>query len=131
MASAWTDGLKALYTYLPRPVRYWIEVLVVAARYWSDGQAFIYAAALAFFTVFSIAPVMIVVVTMVGLVLWRGGVVLVVGYVGYFGLRALLTITDAQLELAVAVLLTGVIFVFASVVGERLEDRRRERSDLE
>jgi membrane protein len=69
MASAWTDGLKALYTYLPRPVRYWIEVLVVAARYWSDGQAFIYAAALAFFTVFSIAPVMIVVVTMVGLVL--------------------------------------------------------------
>jgi membrane protein len=69
MASAWTDGLKALYTHLPRPVRYWIDVLILAARYWSDSLAFIYAAALAFFTVFSIAPVMIVVVTMVGLVL--------------------------------------------------------------
>lgn len=36
---------------------------------WLQSQAFIYAAALAFFTVFSIAPVMIVVVTIVGLVL--------------------------------------------------------------
>ena len=69
MASAWTDGLKALYIKLPRPVRYWIDVLILAGRYWSDSLAFIYAAALAFFTVFSIAPVMIVVVTMVGLVL--------------------------------------------------------------
>ena len=66
MASAWTDGPKALYMKLPRPVRYWIEVLILAGRYWSDSLAFIYAAALAFFTVFSIAPVMIVVVTMVG-----------------------------------------------------------------
>lgn len=70
-------------------------------------------------------------VHLLGLVLWRGGVVLVAGYLGYFALRAVLSITDAQLELAVAILLTGVIFVFASVVGERLEDRRRERRDAE
>jgi membrane protein len=36
---------------------------------WLQSQAFIYAAALAFFTVFSIAPVMIVAVMIVGLVL--------------------------------------------------------------
>lgn len=69
MVSAWIDRLKALPEHLPRPVRYWIDVLMSAARYWSESQAFIYAAALAFFTVFSIAPVMIVVVAIVGLVL--------------------------------------------------------------
>ncbi|QOC23559.1 YihY/virulence factor BrkB family protein [Wenzhouxiangella sp. AB-CW3] len=50
-------------------VRYWGSILVAAASNWLQSQAFIYAAALAFFTVFSIAPVMIVVVTVVGLVL--------------------------------------------------------------
>jgi membrane protein len=69
MITAWIDGLKAQLEHLPRPVRFWIDVLVSAARNWSDSQAFIYAAALAFFTVFSIAPVMIVVVALVGLVL--------------------------------------------------------------
>jgi membrane protein len=49
--------------------RYWWEIFASAARYWLESQAFIYAAALAFFTVFSIAPVMIVAVTVVGLVL--------------------------------------------------------------
>ncbi len=38
-------------------------------RNWMESQAFIYAAALAFFTVFSIAPVMIVAVAAVGVVL--------------------------------------------------------------
>ncbi|MEJ8566490.1 YihY/virulence factor BrkB family protein [Elongatibacter sediminis] len=67
--SDWLDRLKALPERLPRPVRYWLDVVVAAARNWSDSQAFIYSAALAFFTVFSIAPVMIVVVALVGLVL--------------------------------------------------------------
>jgi membrane protein len=49
--------------------RYWWEIFASAARYWLESQAFIYAAALAFFTVFSIAPVMIVAVTVVGVVL--------------------------------------------------------------
>ena len=40
-----------------------------AGKNWLDSQAFIYAAALAFFTVFSIAPVVIMVVALLGLFL--------------------------------------------------------------
>lgn len=47
----------------------WFALFRDAFRYWSDAQAFVYAAALAFFTVFSIAPVVIVAVAVVGLVL--------------------------------------------------------------
>jgi membrane protein len=50
-------------------LKYWGGILASAGKNWLQSQAFIYAAALAFFTVFSIAPVMIVVVTIVGLVL--------------------------------------------------------------
>ncbi|MFO7763054.1 MAG: YihY/virulence factor BrkB family protein [Wenzhouxiangellaceae bacterium] len=49
-------------------IRWWGGVLVSAGRNWIDSQAFIYAAALAFFTAFSIAPVMIVAVAVVGIV---------------------------------------------------------------
>lgn len=66
-----------------------------------------------------------------GLALWRGGVLLVVGYLGYKVLRAVLTITDPQLELAIAVLLTGILLVFLSVLGERIEDARAERKRTE
>lgn len=52
-----------------REVRFWLGVFAAAGKNWLDSQAFIYAAALAFFTVFSIAPVVIVAVTVVGLVL--------------------------------------------------------------
>lgn len=48
---------------------YWFEVLKNTVRLWLGAQAFIHAASLAFFTVFSIAPIMIVVVSVVGLVL--------------------------------------------------------------
>jgi membrane protein len=54
---------------MPAPLLAWLDILAAAARNWVASQAFIYAAALAFFTVFSIAPVMIVVVALVGLVL--------------------------------------------------------------
>ena len=54
---------------IPAPLLYWGGILAAAAGNWLQSQAFIYAAALAFFTVFSIAPVMIVVVAIVGLVL--------------------------------------------------------------
>ncbi|WP_018949579.1 YihY/virulence factor BrkB family protein [Thioalkalivibrio sp. ALMg11] len=54
---------------IPSPLRYWGAILAAAAGHWLQSQAFIYAAALAFFTVFSIAPVIIVVVAIVGLVL--------------------------------------------------------------
>ena len=49
--------------------RWWVRVLVDAGRNWLDSQAFIYAAALAFFTAFSIAPVMIVAVAVLGVIL--------------------------------------------------------------
>jgi hypothetical protein len=62
-----------------------------------------------------------------GLALWRGGWVLVVGYLAYQALRVILRMTDAQLELALAVLLTGILFLFLSVLGERIEDAREER----
>lgn len=50
-------------------VSYWWGVLRATVRLWLDAQVFIHAAALAFFTVFSVAPVMIVAVTIVGVVL--------------------------------------------------------------
>src|SRR5690606_27432773 len=49
--------------------RYWFGVLRMAVRRWLDAQVFIHAAALAFFTVFSVAPVAIIAVHIVGLVL--------------------------------------------------------------
>lgn len=50
-------------------LRFWLGVIAAAGKNWLESQAFIYAAALAFFTLFSIAPVVIVAVTVVGLVL--------------------------------------------------------------
>jgi len=50
-------------------LRYWYQVLRRSVDLWLESQAFVYAAALAFFTVFSIAPVVIVAVAVVGLVM--------------------------------------------------------------
>tara|TARA_R110002110_G_scaffold157570_1_gene354557 strand:- start:115136 stop:116062 length:927 start_codon:yes stop_codon:yes gene_type:complete len=61
--------LSRVFDKLPAPVRHWLAILGAASKNWLASQAFIYAAALAFFTVFSIAPIMVVVVTLVGLVL--------------------------------------------------------------
>lgn len=61
--------LASLFNSLPAAVQYWLSILAAALRHWLDSQAFIYAAALAFFTVFSIAPILVVVVALVGLVL--------------------------------------------------------------
>ena len=49
--------------------RYWGGVLSSAVSNWLQSQAFVHAGALAFFTLFSIAPVMIVAVAIVGFVL--------------------------------------------------------------
>lgn len=54
---------------LKAKARWWGGVLASTGRNWLSSEAFIYAAALAFFTAFSIAPVMIVAVAVVGLVL--------------------------------------------------------------
>lgn len=62
MSTVVSNGPRAM-------LRYWGGIFTSAGRNWLESQAFIYAAALAFFTVFSIAPVMIIAVTVVGLVL--------------------------------------------------------------
>lgn len=54
---------------LKEKAAWWGRVLAAAGRNWVESQAFIYAAALAFFTAFSIAPVMIVAVAVAGLIL--------------------------------------------------------------
>lgn len=66
--------ISTFYDKLPTPLRHWLGILVAAVQNWLASQAFIYAAALAFFTVFSIAPIMVVVVTLVGLVLGESAV---------------------------------------------------------
>lgn len=50
-------------------LKYWYAVLRATVTLWLEAQVFVHAAALAFFTVFSVAPVMIVAVTLVGFVL--------------------------------------------------------------
>ena len=65
---------------------------------------------------------------LIGLALWRGGIILAGGYLAFQAVRVVLSITDPQLELAVAILVTGILFVFASVLGERIVDARSERS---
>jgi membrane protein implicated in regulation of membrane protease activity len=67
---------------------------------------------------------------LVGLALWRGGVLLVGGYIAYQVLRTVLAFTDAQLEVAVAVFLTGLLMVFLSLVVERVQDVQEERSEI-
>jgi len=52
-----------------KTARYWASIFKAATANWLESQAFIHAAALAFFTVFSIAPVVIVVVAIAGIVL--------------------------------------------------------------
>lgn len=54
---------------LSAALRWWVGVLQRTVQLWLDAQVFVHAAALAFFTVFSVAPVVIVAVTLVGLVL--------------------------------------------------------------
>lgn len=49
-------------------IDHWLKVGKATLRVWLDAQVFIHAGALAFFTMFSVAPVMIVAVSIVGLV---------------------------------------------------------------
>ncbi len=57
---------------LPGSVRYWLDILASAAGNWLQSHAFIYAGALAFFTLFSMAPIVIIAVTIVGWFLGEG-----------------------------------------------------------
>jgi membrane protein len=51
-----------LFNYL----KYWLNILKQATQIWLDSNAFANAGSLAFFTLFSIAPVMIVIVSVIG-----------------------------------------------------------------
>lgn len=66
--------VSRLYEKIPAPIKHWLNILGAASGNWLASQAFIYAAALAFFTVFSIAPILVVVVTLVGLVMGESAV---------------------------------------------------------
>ncbi len=46
--------------------KYWLDILKHAAKIWLESNAFANAGSLAFFTLFSIAPVMIVIVSIIG-----------------------------------------------------------------
>jgi membrane protein len=48
-------------------VKYWLDILKNAAQIWLQSNAFANAGSLAFFTLFSIAPVMIVIVSIIGI----------------------------------------------------------------
>ncbi len=53
----------------PSILQYWSAVIRTTVKLWLEAQVFVHAAALAFFTVFSVAPVVIIAVSLVGLVL--------------------------------------------------------------
>ncbi|WP_214000478.1 YihY/virulence factor BrkB family protein [Arsukibacterium sp.] len=61
--------VSKIYNKLPAAVQHWLGIFGAAIKNWLGSQAFIYAAALAFFTVFSIAPILVVVVALVGLII--------------------------------------------------------------
>lgn len=65
---------------------------------------------------------------LLGLILWRGGTLLVGGYLAFQLLKQVLTFTDTQLETAVAIFLTGLIMVFLSILIEQIQDSRKERN---
>src|SRR5210317_295567 len=48
-------------------IKYWLDILKNAAQIWLQSNAFANAGSLAFFTLFSIAPVMIVIVSIIGI----------------------------------------------------------------
>lgn len=81
--------------YVPAPVRRWLDIFIAAGRNWSRSHAFIYAGALAFFTLFSLAPVMIIAVTIAGWVL---------------GARVARDRIEARIEETVGAEATGAIF---------------------
>ena len=64
----------------------------------------------------------------VGLILWRIGILIVGGYFAFLALRFILQIADPVLEVGVALVLAGGLFVLVSVVREQIEDARRVRS---
>lgn len=55
--------------WIPDPALYWWRVTRDATQLWLDRNAFSYAGSLAFYTLFSLAPTVIIAVTVIGLVM--------------------------------------------------------------
>ena len=71
--------------------------------------------------------------TLVGLILWRGGVYFTSGYLAYVGSRWILTLLlevgiPAQVLMSAALIAGGVLLILISVVVERVVDARAEAS---
>ena len=65
---------------------------------------------------------------LLGLVLWRAGILIAGGYLLFLALRVILRITDPMLEVGVTLVLAGGLFVLVSVIREQIEDARMARS---
>ncbi len=63
------DTRRLLPSRLRAALRFWWKVFHGALRLWLERNAFSYAGSLAFYTLFSLAPTMIIAVTVIGLVL--------------------------------------------------------------
>ena len=68
-----------------------------------------------------------------GLVLWRGGICLAVGYALYEGARWLLFFWDVppQLQVGGGLAIAGALLVLGSLLAERIQDARAEGALVE
>ena len=65
---------------------------------------------------------------LIGVLLWRGGLLLAAVAAVFELVRWLLRVVDlpAQLEIGVGLVVSGAVLVFASLIIERIRDRRLE-----
>ncbi|HAY37298.1 MAG: hypothetical protein P8H65_11455 [Rhodothermales bacterium] len=71
--------------------------------------------------------------TQVGLILWRLGAYFCAGYLAYRGVMRLLNLLLAvdiptKIIVSLALSISGLLFIFASLILERIQDARNERS---
>lgn len=118
-----------LRAYIPEPIKYWLRITHGAINLWLDRNAFSYAGSLAFYTLFSLAPTVIIAVTVIGLVLGedaaRGQIVAQLQEtIGYEAASAVeQAVAKSQLKetgfiptiLGIGALLTGATMVFAQM----------------
>ncbi len=64
----------------------------------------------------------------IGLVLWRGGLLLAVAWGLYETVRAILRFIDvpSEVEIGLGLILAGLVLLMVSLVAERIRDRRAE-----
>ncbi len=117
------------YPSLRDGARYWIDVCRRAARLWLECNAFSYAGSLAFYTLFSLAPTVIIAVTLIGLVLGQDAaqgqiVAQLEGVMGQEAAQAIeRTVASTRIEesgllptlLGIGALLVGATTVFAQM----------------